>query len=180
MNKINPVKINSAVQEISSKKEVIKETAQQAVQEIKTQASNLGRDLVKTANDIKPNISLSELIKDGYSIGASGIVFKMDDQLYKSVKFNKGKVTNITIEDTYTRKQAVISEKLNNGKWVSIVNRGQSHKIIDENTSERAVQKATELQFDGYKITAQDEKSLTLIKDDLTVNLSKANGKEIK
>ena len=121
MNKINPVKINSTVQEISSKKEVIKETAQQAVQEIKTQASNLGRDLVRTAGT-GAKVSASELLAEGYQIGQLGVIYKMDHKkyLYSAVQFSQNKVKNITIQDTSAySKKAVITEKVDNGKWFS-------------------------------------------------------------
>ena len=100
--------------------------------------------------------------------------------LYKSVQFEDGNAINITVENTLTRDHAVISQKLKDGKWISIYNRGESYKMIDGNPSERAIQKATELQFDGYKITAQDEKSLTLNKNDISLNISKSDGNEVK
>lgn len=182
MNKINPTRINGIIKEVANKKEATKEVAQEAVKEIKTQTSNLGRDLVKTVSKDSPNVSLSELMNEGYTIGSQDIVYKMDHkkELYKAFKFDKGKVSNITIQDTtYSSKHSVVTQKLEDGSWASITNQGEACKIINGNPSERALKKATELQFDGYKIVAQDEKSLTFNKDDVSVIISKTNGKEI-
>lgn len=183
MNNINSIKLNGITKELGNKKEVVKETIQEVAQEIKTQTSNLGRDLVKTVGEDSPNISLSNLLKDGYKLGRNGIVFKMDDKkdLYKAFQFDKEKLSNITIQETLPIKQHVIvTQKVDNGKWISISDYGKKSAIINGDPSEKTLQKATELQFDGYKISAQDEKSLTLIKDNHSVNISKSSGKEIE
>lgn len=181
MNKINPIKINAAAKEISSKKEIIKETAQETVQEIKTQATNLGRDLVNTAAKDSPNISRIELLQEGYRAGSLGVLYKVDHQkdIYNAIQYDKNGVKNITISGSIINGRSIVTQKLGN-EWMSIVNDQtvKCNKLV--NTSERAARKATELQYEGYSISAQDEKSLTLVKDNLTVNIAKSNGKEIK
>lgn len=181
INGINPTKITGIAKEIGSKKEVVKETVQKAVKEIKTQTSNVGRDLVNYGEKHSPNLSVAELSKEGYTIGTQGIVYKMDHkkELYQAFTFDHGKISNVTIQDTtYGHKHSIVTQKLEEGKWVS-VSQGKT-TFIHGDPSERAIKKATELQFDGYKVTAQDEKTLTLCKDDASVVISKENGKEIK
>lgn len=175
-NGINPNKINSVIKEVGNKKEVVKETMQEVSKEVKTQASNMGRDLVKTTSADSSKISISDLIKDGYVYGANNTIYKMDHKkdIYQGFQFKDGKVDNITIQNTLPgSRQAVVTQNMGEGKWVSIVNQGESHSYIKGNPTETSLRKATELQFDGYKITAQDEKTLTLAKGDDSVVISK-------
>lgn len=182
MNKINPTKINTIVNEVGNKKDVIKETVQKTVREVKTQTSNLGRDLVKGGGNEPSRILISDLLKDGYVFGEAGIVYKMDHKkdIYKAVQFENGNATNITMQKTILGEKVVISQKLDDNTWVTLTDYGKNHTYIKGDTSEKAIQKATELQFNGYEIVAQDEKALTFSKDDVSVVISKANGKEIK
>lgn len=175
-NSINPNKINGIVKEVANKKEVVKEAIQDVGKEVRTQTSNMGRDLVKTAGKDSSKISISDLIKEGYTFGTNNTIYKMDHKkdIYKGFQFKDGKVDNITIQNTLPgSKQAIVTQNMGEGKWISIVNQGESHSYIKGNPSETSLKKATELQFDGYRITAQDEKSLTLMKGDESVTISK-------
>ena len=177
MNKINLFKINTVAKEINSKKGALKETAQ----EIKTQAANLARDLVRNT-ETNPNITVSELVSQGYTIGKRDIIYKVDfkKDIYNAVQFDKKGIKNITISGAIINGDAIVVTQRMGDKWVSIV-KGKNIKCNTlENTSERAAREVTELQYNGYSIAAQDEKSLTLIKDDAAINISKINGKEIK
>lgn len=181
MNKINPVKINSVVQEISSKKEVIKETAKEVVKEVKTQASNLGRDLVASVEKDSPNITASELLQEGYKPGYMNVFYKVDNKkdIYDAVQYGAKGVENITMSGAIMSEKSVVTQRL--GDYWGSISKGdtvQYNKL--ENTSERAAKKATQLQFDGYSIVAQDNKSLTFAKDNSSINIDKSNGKEIK
>lgn len=176
-NGINPQKINGVIKEVANKKEVIEKTVAETVKEAENKAvPNMGRDLVKTAGKDSSKIAISDLIKDGYTFGTNNTIYKMDHKkdIYKAFQFKDGKVNNITIQDTVPgSKRAVVTQKMEDGKWVSLTDSGKGYTFIKGNPSETSLKKATELQFDGYRITAQDEKTLTLTKGDDSVVISK-------
>lgn len=181
MNKINSIKIIPAIKEIGNKKEIVKETVQETVQEAKAQASNLGRDLVIPTAKEHPQIKVNELLNEGYQPGALGILYKVDGKhdIYDAIQYKGKNIENITICQTKAlKKKSVLTQKLGD-KWISIAKGEKLQSNSLENTSERAAKKATELQFHGYSIVGQDEKTLTFMKNDVTVCISKTNGKEI-
>jgi hypothetical protein len=155
------------------------QTIQETAKQVEIQATNIGRDLVKTVHS--PKVSYLELMKQGYSAGADNIYYKVDKKtsVYKGFRFEKDGLKNITLQNTNEITKSCTTELLSNGEWASVNTVNKSFNLLKD-TSERAAQKATELQFNGYVITGQDEKALSLAKEADNITILKSTGDELK